>query len=856
MSQLQKIVKLTKAQYNTLTTSANHTISYSGGTHTYSDNNLYFITDEAVSATDLGDDFILPVNKGGTGKTQFTSGSLLVGNGQNALTEIGATNQNTANTIIKRDGNGNFSAGTITASLSGNATTASRLQGFSSSGTSNVTWGTANSIGTQVCWANDASGGSYSFRRDNPVAGELSLILDGTVYIKEGNQNVSEAVKSFSVSGQTVTYTTLWGNTGTFTTQDTNKYHKTGSWGGTNNLTYTASPVNSADALAFTLATASTSAYGATKLYDGVDSTSTTLAATANAVKTAYDQANGIVAAANAMVFKGTRNGAATSSNGGAGGLTPSADCGDTYKVAIAGYINGSPVEVGDIIICTTDGTEASTSSNYSTIKENWVIVQNNIDGSIFYGNNTLSSGQYLVTDGANGKVKSQALPTASTTTAGITKVGAAGGAAAFAHGDHVSTDTVKAALGASSSGSATKYLNEKGSFVSIAASDVGASASNHTHDITLADNGTSPTALSAGSTYTLTAGGKSLAFTTPADVKVKQTSNGTSKAYKVLFSTTDSPSSGTAYETYYGSLTYNPNTKALVTGGTVDGYTLAAASARAVDSTISAASTSTNLPTSAAVASFVEGKGYITTDTNTASAVSNILEGSNNNTAITYKPYTTQQSSLSFDTSNSAPSLTTRLNLNGYLYATKLYSGGTEVSVSGHSHNYAGSGSAGGAANSANALNFVHTNEILIGNTNAQAAIHINHRRVSGGATSGNTAITDYYFKNGNGATTGVTVHAATFDGTVTNATNATNASNLGVKLATTSTAYLIGTTTKVTSATTASNVAAVSDTGVYFTSTAGQLSATSFSINDGTNQTVSLQWDTDDQAIKFVFV
>ena len=44
----------------------------------------------------------------------------------------------------------------------------------------------------------------------------------------------------------------------------------------------------------------------------------------------------------------------------------------------------------------------------------------------------------------------------------------------------------------------------------------------------------------------------------------------------------------------------------------------LAAGAYKAVDTSISAASTSTNLPTSAAVASFVEGKGYKTTDNNT----------------------------------------------------------------------------------------------------------------------------------------------------------------------------------------------------------------------------------------------
>lgn len=67
-------------------------------------------------------------------------------------------------------------------------------------------------------------------------------------------------------------------------------------------------------------------------------------------------------------------------------------------------------------------------------------------------------------------------------------------------------------------------------------------------------------------------------------------------------------------------------------------------------------------------------------TDTNTATAADNILDGSNSGTEITYKPYTSQQSKLSFDTSTTNPTGTDRLNLNGYLYATKLYSGGKEV--------------------------------------------------------------------------------------------------------------------------------------------------------------------------------
>jgi hypothetical protein len=53
-------------------------------------------------------------------------------------------------------------------------------------------------------------------------------------------------------------------------------------------------------------------------------------------------------------------------------------------------------------------------------------------------------------------------------------------------------------------------------------------------------------------------------------------------------------------------------------TSTTAQNITFGNAADKAVDTSISAASTSANLPTSAAVAAFVEGKGYITTDTNT----------------------------------------------------------------------------------------------------------------------------------------------------------------------------------------------------------------------------------------------
>lgn len=72
------------------------------------------------------------------------------------VTDIEAgTSLNTTNTIVRRDGSGNFSSGTITANLSGNATTASTLQtsrtinGASFNGSANITtnsWGTSRTF--------------------------------------------------------------------------------------------------------------------------------------------------------------------------------------------------------------------------------------------------------------------------------------------------------------------------------------------------------------------------------------------------------------------------------------------------------------------------------------------------------------------------------------------------------------------------------------------------------------------------------------------------------------------------------------------------------------------------------------
>ena len=101
-------------------------------------------------------------------------------------------------------------------------------------------------------------------------------------------------------------------------------------------------------------------------------------------------------------------------------------------------------------------------------------------------------------------------------------------------------------------------------------------------------------------------------------DTKVTQTQSSSNLNLPIILrNNTDSTSNTTEEVRFASAVTVQPSTGNLK-ATTFNGYTLAAASAKGVDTSISAASSSANLPTSAAVASFVEGKGYLTSYTET----------------------------------------------------------------------------------------------------------------------------------------------------------------------------------------------------------------------------------------------
>lgn len=161
-----------------------------------------------------------------------------------------------------------------------------------------------------------------------------------------------------------------------------------------------------------------TKTYADTKLPSSYLDTDGTLAANSDvkvpsqkAVKTYADQ---LIAANDAMVFKGVID---ASSNPN----YPAADRGHTYKISVAGKIGGASgvnVEVGDLIICITDGTA---SGNQATVGANWVITQTNLDGAVI-GPASVTDGNPTVFDGTSGKLIKQVTFSAFKTSLALTK--------------------------------------------------------------------------------------------------------------------------------------------------------------------------------------------------------------------------------------------------------------------------------------------------------------------------------------------------------------------------------------------------------------------------------------------------
>lgn len=126
-----------------------------------------------------------------------------------------------------------------------------------------------------------------------------------------------------------------------------------------------------------------------------------------NAIQTAKDYADSLLGSNNSMLYKGSIE-AGTKSPGT---FTPQGQSGDTYVVTFGsgsytdsvGYINGEPVEIGDLVICKEE-TPAATESTWEQVKSKWTYVQTNTTGVVSGPSNAVI-GQLAIFNSTSGKL-------------------------------------------------------------------------------------------------------------------------------------------------------------------------------------------------------------------------------------------------------------------------------------------------------------------------------------------------------------------------------------------------------------------------------------------------------------------
>lgn len=164
----------------------------------------------------------------------LTAGSYLTSggtyNGSTARTfAVDATDANTASKVVARDASGNFSAGTITAALSGNATTATtatQVGNALTAGSGLSAAGTFTGAAARTFTVDSGSMATY-FRQDaySNVSGDITINSSGVSAIGSGvivnaDINASAAIAVSKLAASTISGITLGNNLGTLTLGD------------------------------------------------------------------------------------------------------------------------------------------------------------------------------------------------------------------------------------------------------------------------------------------------------------------------------------------------------------------------------------------------------------------------------------------------------------------------------------------------------------------------------------------------------------------------------------------------------------------------------------------------------------
>ena len=163
-----------------------------------------------------------------TAGTYLTSGGTYTGATARTFA-VDATDANTASKVVARDASGNFSAGTITAALSGNAstaTTATQVGNALTAGTGLLSGGTFTGAAARTFSVDSGSMATY-FRQDaySNVSGDITINSSGVAAIGSGvivnaDINASAAIAVSKLAASTISGITLGNNLGTLTLGD------------------------------------------------------------------------------------------------------------------------------------------------------------------------------------------------------------------------------------------------------------------------------------------------------------------------------------------------------------------------------------------------------------------------------------------------------------------------------------------------------------------------------------------------------------------------------------------------------------------------------------------------------------
>lgn len=157
-----------------------------------------------------------PTLSGTVNVSGLTASQAVVTDGSKNLASLQYTNSNTVSTLVQRDGSGNFSAGTITATLSGTATNATNV-GITDDTTTNATvyptWVTSNTGNLPE----KVSSTKLSFNPSTGALSTTSLSLTNALTVANGGTGQSSNLTQYGVvygSSTTAMATTSAGTTG------------------------------------------------------------------------------------------------------------------------------------------------------------------------------------------------------------------------------------------------------------------------------------------------------------------------------------------------------------------------------------------------------------------------------------------------------------------------------------------------------------------------------------------------------------------------------------------------------------------------------------------------------------------